>query len=46
MDQDPVKTSRVKVDGKEYQKEVYDDGAVFYVTDDGDVMRQENRTGL
>ena len=46
MDQDPVKTSRVKVDGKEYEKEVYDDGAVFYVTDDGDVLRQGNRTGL
>lgn len=46
MDQDPVKTSRVKIDGKEYQKEVYDDGAIFYVTDDGDALRQKNRTGL
>ena len=42
MDQEPVETSRVEVDGKEYQKEVYDNGAVFFVSDEGDVMRQEN----
>jgi hypothetical protein len=45
-DQEPAETTQVTVDGKEYEKRVFDDGAVFYVTDDGDVLRQKNRTGL